>query len=253
MSSFGLRTRTRDVAKLVLLFAGSLCMVAIASALGSRSPISDMLDVYERPVLLHPTVLEEEGQIGLDFGTLYMEIATNSSNNATITLWHGGRVDEVQLTYPIYEGYFDQAFALDINGDGNEDVVVVSYPVGASGISASIVRMAVILLAEGEVQAVELSTFSNVLQPKDMFVDFSQTGRYDFIMFQRAFGCGDTWDYYTVDVFSFNLGTPINVSEMIQGLPRYVMKYRDTEEFIFNPPGCLDRDSRPIHPTVWLH
>ncbi|MDD2601306.1 MAG: hypothetical protein PHO37_19145 [Kiritimatiellae bacterium] len=128
----------------------------------------------------------------------------------------------------------------------------MSYPVGASGATASIIQIAAVLLYDDSVRLIELSSFL-VLSPEHLFADITRDGKYEFIMFTRL-TCEETGQiFYSVQVFSLDKNGAKNITEDVKNIPQFVQTSSGILQVVKEIPKCFGELPKSEHPSVLLN
>lgn len=148
-----------------------------------------------------------------------MQIFISKSNS--VIKW---RDLKFELTYGILgKIYLQNVYKFDLDANGFDDILIASWPVGASGKAASITKIALLFFSEKEISLYEVSSFSSV---KESFYDLNTDNRFEYLcLLNDRIDSESGWvDFFVANFFSFNMDSVYNITSDLDFKTIYVFK-----------------------------
>ncbi len=219
--------------------------------------LSDLQE-YERPKLIEiTTLINQNDSIGFNFEDMSVLILSSSFDSAHISISRIGEnipMQELQLSYAIWMNYYNSAYLFDVDGNGFNDILISSFPTGATGIGANIPIITCILNNNNKYQVVTISSFGFDIE--DSFFDFDDNQTFEFVCSSAPEHPhhANNDGYYFLKVFSVQESRFVPmVDDKLKIKRMYVVKEDGSAiESFLSVPDSLRR-FWDFGPNIWVH
>jgi len=122
-----------------------------------------------------------------------------------------------KLNYRIQKPYLSKAYFIDLDNNGVEDLVIFSYPLGASGKAANINRVTCIIL--GDKEYFSIVNYSSFYASIENFIDFNDDKLLEFVCVNNytVLKSNNKINYYIRNIFNLkkqNVTSNYNISKV---------------------------------------
>ena len=210
--------------------------------------VVNKLNEYNKPKFREVEFWQSDSTVSFLKDEYKIEIKTDPFDDAIVSIkTKDSEIEKFFSNYQIWGHYLSEIKRFDLDNNGLDDILIISYPVGASGLSANIQLLTCLLFFPNNV--VKYYEFSSFFNAENLFFDFDKDNKFEFVSIN--YSSYENNNYFVFNAFCYENFDFENCSQKALHFPILLRKEDDNYIEVTSFPEKLLSRFQFSKPNVW--